>query len=82
MSTLYTIKAFLGEEKAMGKARVCDRCGRVFSNTYDNDWEMEEYPRKVKYGYDYGKKTIYVSRDLCGECSADFSKFMNEKSHK
>lgn len=76
MSMLYTIDDFLGKGLAMSKAKVCDRCGKVYSvKQYDRNYRR---PIKIKYGCDYGKDTDYIEKDLCIECSDEFDNFMNK----
>lgn len=70
------------EERKMGKAKVCDRCGKVYSPTGLNELDSDLYMKaiKIKYGHDCGKDTIYIPLDLCHECGNDFDRFMKKLS--
>lgn len=71
---LYTINAFLGKGNPMGKAKVCDRCGKVYSvKQHDHKYRRSI---KIRYGYDYGKDTDYIEQDLCLDCGIKFENFM------
>ena len=59
----------------MSKAKVCDRCGKVYPVDYDKSYNL--IPIKIQHGSDYGKDTEYIEEDLCSECSNEFYRFMN-----
>lgn len=71
-----SVNAFLGKDEKMSKAKVCDRCGKVYPVKFDKNYNM---PIKIKFGCDYGKDTDYTGQDLCIECSEEFYKFIKNQ---
>ena len=75
-----TLEEFLGlGENKMSKAKACDRCGEIYSvihHKYKTPSSMI-----IKYGYDYGKDTLFETLDLCTNCVNDFMEF-KDSSHK
>lgn len=61
----------------MSKAKVCDRCGKVYPVDFDK--HSHKMPIKIRHGCDYGKHTDYFEEDLCIECSDEFDNFMNKQ---
>lgn len=74
MSLYISVNAFLGKDEKMSKAKVCDRCGEVYSVSYDDSYRV--MPIKIRHGWDYGKNTDYFEEDLCVECAKEFDNFM------
>lgn len=60
----------LGDDK-MSKAKACDRCGKIYPVNHD----YTDMTMIVKYGYDYGKDTIFTTIDLCPVCADAFEEF-------
>lgn len=69
-----TLEEFLGiGENKMSKAKACDRCGKIYKVNRSDYMNLSMI---IKYGYDFGKESLFNKIDICPDCVKDFKAFL------